>query len=114
MTAVDDEITFRPAPGLALAEQIVCGIALEGRAHTEQLAGIVRPDQFANGKHQAIFGAEARLAAIDPARVPTASYWFLRGSCADALGRPEDAASAFRRAGAASSDERFRASFARP
>jgi tetratricopeptide (TPR) repeat protein len=53
-------------------------------------------------------GADARLAAMDPASVSAATYWFLRGSCADALGRPDDAASAFRRAVAASSDERFR------
>ncbi len=58
-------------------------------------------------------GAEAKLARIDPAKVPTAAYWLLRGEPARELGRGDDANADFGRAIAASNDEGFRAALER-
>ncbi len=57
-------------------------------------------------------GAEAMLARIDPAKVPTAAYWLLRAESARALGRGDDVSADLGRAVAASSDDGFRAALA--
>jgi spermidine synthase len=59
-------------------------------------------------------GADARLARIDPARVPAAAYWFLRAECARALSRPAEASADAALSIAASGDARFRAAMSAP